>query len=248
MVLSASAFGRPEICRWPVWRFWRHLLRLETVLKADRGCSQSLCSSNVLSHLQKRERLKVNMVVSWWAAGLTYITDHDGDATLVGVRIAVPSLQARQCSLAAILWESDMKWSFRCCQSILTHGWHRLMCKQVYMSSFTGAHRAALLAPYLKAFPAFDREEHYLRWHFFSEPKAAALLLICNTLPRAGRQFQSLSRPIGWNLGDTRGHWKPRCGLRGTIGHTRRHALDLLWQIGCQGLGRPQTSRATGSS
>ena len=72
----------------------------------------------MLSHLQEGERLKVDVIVSWRAAGLTYITDHDGDATLVGVGIAVPSLQARQCSSAAILWESGMKWSFRCCQRV----------------------------------------------------------------------------------------------------------------------------------
>ena len=63
------------------------------------------------------------------------------------------------------------------------------------MNRFTGTHRAAILAPYLKALPAFDREEHYLRWRFFNAPTAAALLLICNYPHGHAESFKAYPNP-----------------------------------------------------
>lgn len=45
-------------------------------------------------HLQESQCLEVDVVIAWRAAGLAHVADHDGDAALVWVRVAVPAKAA----------------------------------------------------------------------------------------------------------------------------------------------------------
>ena len=64
----------------------------------------------ISGHLEECQGLQVNVIVAWWAAGLADVTNHDCHAPLIGIGIAVASLQAMSLNMDLHAVQVSLMW------------------------------------------------------------------------------------------------------------------------------------------